>query len=267
MCSDSDALEPPCSALHPSGSSGLVPTYVEGGLPSTLTDSAIVVDDFGAEQTAAFENVRKREYCPEPDPAYGWGIPTRGFGETGRGITRSSACISYATAVRNLRYLLDADYCYPLRSMGVNFSHLQTDALCDLSYNAGPGSLYDIEGYLKAHEWSGACSYIKAHWSSANGKFLSGLFNRRVEECGWLAHTERVETPAQHRARVHRERVARLHGDEGSRRALNDVLAHYNCLHGYKDFSHDHARKCTVWRAHHGAVNRDIKRLRALGIR
>jgi GH24 family phage-related lysozyme (muramidase) len=266
-CAATRSTEPPCAAIHPEGSSGLTATYVVGLPPLTLTGSAIKVDDFGAEHTAAFENVRKSKYCPEPDPAYGWAIPTRAFGETGRGITRFSHCISYSEAVRNLRYLLDADYCYPLRSMGVDFSALQTDALCDLSYNVGPGSLCcTLRGLLQRHAWSSAAVYIRKY-SYANGEFLSGLYARRVQEGGWLLHAEHPETPAQRAARIHRERETKLHNDYRYRSRLNRSLAARHCLHGYKGFSRSHQHFCNVERAHHAAVNRDIKRLHSLGIR
>ncbi len=253
-CASSGALGPPCSAITPEGASGLRRTFVEGPLPATLVGGEIQVDNFGAEQTAAFENVRKSYYCPEPDPAYGWAIPTRGFGETGRGITRSSRCISYPEAVRNLRYLLDVDYCYQLRSMGVNFSHLQVDAGCDLSYNAGSGSLYDIEGLLQRHEWGAACTYIEQRWSYANGKFLSGLYHRRVEECGWLEHAERPRP-------THAQLVAKWKAELATARGelvylrhriviLRREMAAKGCYPRFK--RHDAGPKCQRWRREGG---------------
>jgi len=206
-CMSSRALEPPCTAIVPEGASGLRASFVEGPLPLTLIGGAIQLDNFGSELTAGFENVVKSYYCPEPDPAYGWAIPTRGLGETG-GIKRDSPCISRAQALANLRYLMDTQYLGPVRGLGVNFSHPQVDALGDLSWNTGPGTICcELANLLRAHAWYSAAIYIR-RYSYANGEFLPGLYSRRVREGELLQRTEpapKPETPSQRRAREERE--------------------------------------------------------------
>jgi GH24 family phage-related lysozyme (muramidase) len=249
-CTSPHALEPPCTAIVPEGASGLGSRFVEGPLAVTLLYSEIQLDTFGGELTAAFENVRKAWYCPEPDPAYGWAIPTRGFGETG-GITRSSPCISYATAVRNLRYLMDADYLPPVRALGVNFSHDQVDALGDLLWNCGSGVLGSFAYLLRAHDWAAAGAFI-LRYSYANGEFLPGLYARRVREDHLLQITERPkppETPTQRHTRLKRALAGDEHALVGLRVRIK-VLRHVLLVDGC-DERRNHRRRlgprCARW--------------------
>lgn len=223
-CASPHATEAPCTAIHPAGASAFPTRFVEGPLPLALIGGEIQLDNFGAELTAGFENVRKAWYCPEPDPAYGWGVPTRGFGETG-GITRSSPCISYATAARNLRYLMDADYLPPVRALRVSFSHSQVDALGDLSWNVGPGTICcELGRLLRTHAWYAAGVFI-LRYSYANGIFLPGLHARRERERSLL---QVVEPPKPNRAKL----SAELHVAEHTRHLLHDDIENHRCRKG-----------------------------------
>lgn len=171
-------LGPPCSAITPEGAK---PLAAPVGLPP-LTVSEKHIDAAGLRFVEGFENVYKAVYCPEPDPAYGWAIPTRAFGETA-GITRSSPCITHAQAEANLRREMGADYEWAVRALGVLLNQHQWDALCDFVWNLGAGIFQGttVGADLRARDFAAATARI-LEYDHAAGVVLPGLRVRREAE-------------------------------------------------------------------------------------
>lgn len=240
---------PPQTAVHPDG-------YAPKAPPKgfTLQGSQIHLSHNGAVFIESFEGWAS---CPYWD-AYG-GVWTRGYGET-EGIHGGSACISRSFGERNLIYRAERFYGWAIKGLGVSFNQNQADALFSFTWNLGAGIFTGSLRYqIQHHNPYGLLAYVHA-----GGVTLAGLVRRRRAEVALFLKPAQKETPAQRKARVHRERVARLHADYRTRRSLDKALAGHRCLNGYQHLSRDTRRKCTVWRAKHGAVNRDILRLRRL---
>lgn len=240
------------SAARPDGYSPASPPLVP-----KLFGSSIHVSAHGARFIEGFEGFSS---CPYWDP-YG-SVATRGYGET-EGISMGSGCISRSFGERNLIYRLERFYGWAVRGLGVSLNQNQADALYSFAWNLGAGIFRGSLRYSLQHH----NPYPLLGYDHAGGQVLSGLARRRRAEVALYLTPAHEETPAQRRARIHRERVARLHRDYRARRALDGVLAHEHCLHGYRHFSRRHMRRCNVWRGRHAAVNRDIKALHRLGIR
>ena len=246
-------LGPPCSAITPEGAREADRShFVEGAPPPTLLGGEVQTDTFGVELTGSFENVYQRTYCPFWDP-YGH-VWTRALGETDWSGDFGGRCITRAEAVRNLRYLLDTQYLPVVRSLRVNFSHPQVDALGDLSYNVGPGVICCyLAGLLRAHAWASAASYI-SRYSYAGGQFLSGLYARRQREGRLLEIVEHPETPAQRRAREERELAGARHtlaGLRGRILVLRRVLLVDGCDRRVKHHERT-GERCKRWRREGG---------------
>jgi GH24 family phage-related lysozyme (muramidase) len=249
----------PCakqSSLRPDGYTSAAPPPVS---PFGLLGSQIHLSHRGAVLIEEFEGFGS---CPYFD-SFG-GVWTRGFGET-EGIGPRSACISRSFGERNLISRAERFYGFAIKRLHTSFNQNEIDAQFSFLWNLGagidpPGSSLAIG--FQHHSCNGILSY-----DHAGGVVLSGLASRRRAECQRFHEPAHEETPAQHRARVRRERTTRLHADYRERRKLDRVLAREHCLHGYRGFSHRHRRFCTVERHHHGSVNRDIARLRKLGVR
>jgi lysozyme len=171
-------LGPPCSAVTPEGARPQAPPVSLG--PVTVSEKHI--DAAGLRFVEGFENIYKVSYCPEPDPAYGWGVPTRGFGETS-GITRGSPCISHAQAETNLRLELGADYEWAIRDLNVAFDQHEWDALCDFVWNLGAGIFQgtSVGADLRARAFGAATARI-LEYDHAAGVVLPGLRARREAE-------------------------------------------------------------------------------------
>ena len=145
-------------------------------------------------------------------------------------------------------------------ALGRSYNQHQVTAVADFIWNIGPYSLVgSLRAALQRYD-----PYPMLAYDHAGGQVLSGLRHRREAEVRLFL------TPAPKPCTggcLKRERERRLQADYRARRSLNSVLARYDCLHGYRGFSRDHQRKCTVWRHRHGIVSRDIARLHRLGIR
>jgi lysozyme len=246
------------SACHPEGFSPAPAPKTR-----TLTGSSIHIDGPGLHLIEQFEGYTR---CAFFD-TFG-GVWTVGFGQT-RGVHQGtcfpvhSGDNGVAAATANLKSSVESEYQWAVRGLGVSFNQNQVDALDSFAYNLGAGIFTgSLRTSIQHHN-----PFPMLAFDHAGGVVLSGLSRRRHEEVALFLKPAHEETPAARAARVRRERTARLHADYRARRALDRTLARFHCLHGYRGFSHDHARKCTMWRAKHGAINRDIKRLRAAGIR
>ncbi len=249
----------PCiqqSAVRPDGYTAAVAPPVS---PFSLIGSQIHLSHRGAVLIEGFEGFSSCAYFD----GFG-GVWTRGYGET-EGIHRGSPCISRSFGERNLISRAERFYGFAIKRLRTSFNQNEIDAQFSFLWNLGagidpPGSSLAIG--FQHHSCNGILSY-----DHAGGVVLSGLASRRRAECQRFHEPAHEETPAQHRARVKRERTDKLHADYHKRKALNRNLARSRCLHGYRGFSRRHRHFCTVERARHGQVSRDIKRLRKLGIR
>lgn len=257
--------QPPVTYVAPE--SARTPEGAKAAAPSvSLLPTAVQIPTIDARGLHLIESFEGYSRCAYWDP-YGR-VWTAGYGQT-RGIYGGFCFASQTAAQDNLASSVRRSYEPSVRAVGGPFGQAQVDALDSFAYNLGGGVLegtlrYDLQSRSR---WSSA-EVIMLSYDHAGGQVLAGLARRRREEVAlFRSFVPPAETAAQHRARVHRERVARLDGDYRARRGLNSVLARYACLHGYRGFSGDRRRKCTVWRAHHGQVSRDITRLHSLGIR
>ena len=242
----------PQSAVHPDG-------YTPAPPPSgfTLTGSQIHLSHNGARFIESFEGFGA---CPYWD-SYG-GVWTRGYGET-EGIHGGSPCISRSYGERNLIYRAERFYGWSIRGLHTSFNQNQIDALFSFTWNLGAGIFTGSLRYSIEHH----NPYPLLGYDHAGGVVLSGLARRRRAEVALFLKPAHEETPAQRRARLQRERTSRLHADYPQRRGLRAVIAYRHCSGGYDHKRRDVKRKCTVWRTHGAQVNRDIRRLRKLGIR
>jgi lysozyme len=260
----------PETARTPEGAKGGDLTIYRNGpwpLGAIHSGSAIHIDEYGLTLIENFEEVQKATYCPYWD-AYGR-VYTRGFGETDWSGNFGGRCISHAQAVTNLRVFVETKYQYAVRNLGVPLTQHQVDALDSFVWNLGAGIFNgtSVGSDLRGRRYY-AASVAMLSYDRAGGVVLGGLVTRRHAEFRVFNTPDAPsETPAQHAAKLKRQRTAQLHADYRKRKALSRNLARSHCLHGYHGFSRSHRHFCTVERQHHGKVNRDITRLRKLGIR
>lgn len=117
-----------------------------------------------------------------PDPAYGWKVPSVGYGATGPGICQNTVW-TQAQA--------EADLTYRMKGVGARIDELvtvpitdeQKGALADLAYNIGLGAFErsTLLRMLNGHNVQGAADQFK-EWTKANGVELAGLVKRRDAE-------------------------------------------------------------------------------------
>lgn len=253
------SLGPPCSAITPEGARGADRTrYLNGKPPVTLIGGQIHIDAAGLSLTAAFENVYEARYCPYWDP-YGH-VYTRGFGETDWSGNFGGVCISHARALANLSYLMETQYLYAVRDLGVNLDHHQIDALADFVWNLGPGSLewQPLRGQLQRYDPYGMLAYDRA-----GGVVLAGLRARREDEVRLFLTGEPKPkpkpTPGQLKAQLKRELTRRT--------AERHFLTVHHCRqppwHAAKPARYAHA--CHVELRHGSTTNRIVRDLLAKG--
>ena len=249
---------PPCSAIVPEGARGADRTHYYNApsplvvstprLPLTLTGSEIQLDPFGASFVEGFENVYEAWYCPFYD-GYGH-VWTRAFGETDWTGDFGRVCISHAQAERNLVYLMDTQYLYAVRDLGVSLNHHQIDALASFVWNLGPGSMgwQPLRYQLQHHDPYGMLGY-----DVAGGVVLPGLAERRRREVRLFLlpdHEPPPETPAQRRHREERELAGHEHELTQLRLQiihLRRKLASHHCYSALK--AHRAGPKCRGWKA------------------
>lgn len=242
----------PQSAVRPDGYTPHAPPLL------SIRPSSIHIDHVGLAFIEGFEGFGS---CPYWD-AYG-GVWTRGYGET-EGIHGGSSCISRSYGEANLKYRLERFYRWAIVGLGVNLNQYEADALYSFAWNLGAGIFTgSLRRSIQRHD-----PYPLLAYDHAGGVVLSGLARRRRAEVALFRRKPPPEeTPAHRAARVHRERVARLHSDYRARRGLRSVIARYRCSGGYDHKRRDVKRKCTAWRTRGARVNRDIAALHRLGIR
>jgi lysozyme len=248
------------AGCHPDGATPVPPTPAAELGPTAR--SVPTIDSDGLRIIEQFEGYSRCAYFDR----FG-GVWTAGFGQT-RGIFGGFCYSGRAAAEADLAGSVRRSYEPAVRAIGGPFGQHQINALDSFAYNLGPGIFTgSLRADLRAGRFFSACQ-IMLRYVHAGGVTLAGLVTRRRLECHELLRASRPsETPAQHRARVHRERTARLHRDYRYRQGLRAAIRGHRCSHGYRGFSRDHRRKCTTWRNRGAAVRRDIRRLRARGIR
>ena len=254
----------PANKIHPPRESSIHPDGYSPEAPPAPTNrlqlsSVPLCTQICARTIEGFEGFSS---CPYWD-SYG-GVATRGYGET-EGISMGSPCISRSYGERNLIYRAERFYGYAITRLHTHFNVNQVAALYSFLWNLGagimpPGSSLAIA--IQHHN-----PYPLLAYDRAGGVVLAGLVTRRHAEVALFLKPAHEETPAQRRAREHRERVKRLHADVAELAGLNKALAGGRCLHGYQHLNREQRRRCNVWRAKHARLNRDVKRLRRMGIR
>ena len=252
------SLGPPCSAITPEGARGADRTrYLNGKPPVTLIGGQIHIDAAGLSLTAAFENVYEARYCPYWDP-YGH-VYTRGFGETDWSGNFGGVCISHARALANLSYLMETQYLYAVRDLGVNVDHHQIDALADFVWNLGPGSLewQPLRGQLQRYDPYGMLAYDRA-----GGVVLAGLRARREDEVRLFLTGEPKPKP---KPPSNAQLKAELDGHYHYRAILRGLLTAHRCRTGHAKPAR-YRSACRVWFRQGAATNRAITALHHRGI-
>lgn len=224
---------------------------VFGPLPvesPALRGSEIRLDPTSAILIERFEEVQKSVYCPYWD-AYGR-VWTRGFGETDWGGNFGGRCISHATAVANLVYLVNTHYLPVIRGLGVNLTHHEIGALASFVWNLGPGIISgsiraDLGSYRFASAWSIMVQYVHA-----GGVTLAGLVTRRYAERSYFFTADPHACTG---SCLRAQRLRTLHADEASLRSkrgrqatLRRVLVSDGCVR--RRDHHEHlGERCTRW--------------------
>jgi GH24 family phage-related lysozyme (muramidase) len=148
-------------------------------LPAFIA-SSIHIDAAGSRLIEGFENKYESVYCPFYDP-YGR-VWTRAFGETDWSGNFGGVCISHAQAEANVKRLVESDYQYAVRGLGINLNQCQVNGLDDFVWNLGAGIFVGPLRYAIQHrEWSAILGY-----DMAGGVVLSGLRTRRIDEYNLL---------------------------------------------------------------------------------
>ena len=129
-----------------------------------------------------FEGLRLKPYlCPA-------GVPTIGYGHTGKDVTLDMAPISEPVAEAMMRQ--DAEVF--MRAAGnlspvLWFDEVKHAAIADFCFNLG-SSRYKastLKRRVDAGDWEGACDEL-AKWVWGGGRKLPGLVARRAAESGLL---------------------------------------------------------------------------------
>src|SRR4051794_39048330 len=132
----------------------------------------------GLEETKSFEGFRARPY---KDSGGTW---TVGYGETDPKIVRTAWIVPMTRrrASRLLRKRIDRDYGSFVNAMHLPLTQGMYDALADLAYNKGPGTIREttrLGRALRARHWKHAANCIREFDRDRNGTQLAGLVRRR----------------------------------------------------------------------------------------
>lgn len=132
----------------------------------------------GLEETKSFEGFARRPY---KDSGGTW---TVGYGETDPKIVRRAWIIPMTKrrASRLLKRRIDRDYGSFVNAMHLPLTQGMYDALADLAYNKGPGTIREntmLGRRLRRHEWRLAANHIRDYDRDRNGTQLAGLVRRR----------------------------------------------------------------------------------------
>lgn len=71
-----------------------------------------------------------------------------------------------------------------VNALGVKLTQNQFDALVDLTFNCGCGSLsWGVSDLLKQNNYGAVCGWLNSHCTTSKGVSLPGLVARRAKEC------------------------------------------------------------------------------------
>jgi lysozyme len=135
--------------------------------------------DMAIDLAKQFEGCSLKAY---PDPAYGWKVPSVGYGATGPGICMNTVW-TQAQAEADLTYRMKGVGAHIDSVVTVPLTDEQKGALCDLVYNIGAGAFdrSTLLAMLNVGHIQGAADQFKA-WNKADGVVLAGLVKRRDAE-------------------------------------------------------------------------------------
>ena len=130
----------------------------------------------GLDLIKSFEGCKLVGYlCPA-------GIPTIGYGHTGKGVTVGMK-ITKAQAEQLLVFDLEKFEKSVNNAVKVKLTQCQFDALVSFTYNVGAGNLVKstLLKKVNAKDFIGASNEFKK-WNKGGGKVLAGLTRRREAE-------------------------------------------------------------------------------------
>lgn len=132
----------------------------------------------GLEETKSFEDFRSRPY---KDSGGTW---TVGYGETKPRIVHSAWIVPMTRrrASRLLKRRMDRDYGSYVNAMHLPLTQGMYDALADLAYNKGPGTIREttpLGRALRKRHWKHAADHILDYDKDRTGTVLKGLVRRR----------------------------------------------------------------------------------------
>jgi lysozyme len=136
----------------------------------------------GLEETKSFEGFARRPY---KDSGGTW---TVGYGETDPKIVHSAWVLPMTErrASRLLKRRIDRDYGSYVNAMHLPLTQGMYDALADLAYNKGPGTIREdtaLGRALRKHHWRNAAGHILDYNKDRTGTVLKGLVRRREANC------------------------------------------------------------------------------------
>lgn len=129
------------------------------------------------------------------------GVPTIGYGFTGyskafrnwwsrhKSESFGTGSISKAEADKALAYILTQEYETYVQSFlgSTKVPQKAFDVMVSVVYNAGPKALtWRWAEYIKAGRYDRAADILETTATTANGKYVSGLVNRRKKEADYL---------------------------------------------------------------------------------
>jgi lysozyme len=238
---------PPESARTPEGLLNPSPPKPQAPpvTPPRPTAPVKHIDTAGLHLIEGFEGFSS---CPYQDVT---GVWTIGFGEAF--VSPSTPCESRATAEGKLRWLIERDYEWAIRALGVPLTQHEWDALCSFSYNLGSDIFLGttVGADLRARRYFPA-TRIMLEYDHVGSVVLPGLRIRREAEVRLFLTPEPEPKPAPLSPAEKRRLVAYW------TRERNQTLAIY---HRYCT-ARSTGPKCTAWRQREHALYRDIVGLR-----
>jgi lysozyme len=205
------------------------------------------IDTAGLHLVEGFEGFSS---CPYQDVT---GVWTIGFGEAY--VSPSTPCESRATAEGKLKWLIERNYEWAIRALGVPFDAHEWDALCSFSYNLGAGifSGTAVGADLRTRRYY-AATRVWLEYDHAGGVVLPGLRTRREIEVRLFLTPEPRPRPKPKPSPAERRRLIALWTRERA------VTLHRYHLDGCRGSST--GPKCMALRRREHALYRDIQRLR-----
>lgn len=150
--------------------------------------------DMAIDLAKQFEGCSLTAY---PDAAYGWKVPSVGYGATGPGICENTVW-TQAQAEADLTYRMKGVGAHIDDVVTVPLTDEQKGALCALAYNIGLGafSRSTLLAMVNVNHMQGAADQFPL-WNKADGVVLAGLVKRRDAERALFLLGSNLTTPEQ----------------------------------------------------------------------